>query len=108
MNDFIGNDLCTEIIAQYINEVKEARGDSFSEDDINLAEIGRRTGISIGRLRNYINRLMSLPDMLFIRFIFIADKTLNRHVKIVFFAQCSKLLHHGGCMMLIYSGLINP
>ena len=51
MNDFIGNDVCTEIIAQYINEVKEARGDSFSEDDINLAEIGRRTGISRGRLR---------------------------------------------------------
>ena len=53
MNDFIGNDLCTEIIAQYINEVKEARGDSFSEDDINLAEIGRRTGISRGRLRKF-------------------------------------------------------
>ena len=51
MNDYIGNDLCTEIIAQYINEVKEARGDDFSEDDINLAEIGRRTGISRGRLR---------------------------------------------------------
>ena len=50
MNDFIGNDLCAEIIAQYINEVKEARCDSFSEDDINLAEIGRRTGISRGRL----------------------------------------------------------
>ena len=51
MNDYIGNDLCTEIIAQYINEVKEARGDDFCEDDINLAEIGRRTGISRGRLR---------------------------------------------------------
>lgn len=45
MNDFIGNDLCNEIIAQYIDEVKDARGDEFSEKDINLAELERRTGI---------------------------------------------------------------
>ena len=36
MNDFIGNDLCNEIIAQYISEVKETKGDEFTEDDINL------------------------------------------------------------------------
>jgi hypothetical protein len=53
MNDFIGNDLCNEIIAQYIDEVKDARGDEFSEKDINLAELERRTGISRGRLRRF-------------------------------------------------------
>ncbi len=53
MNDFIGNDLCNEIIAQYISEVKETKGDEFTEDDINLAELERRTGISRGRLRRF-------------------------------------------------------
>ena len=55
MNDFIGNDLCNEIIAQYISEVKETKGDEFTEDDINLAELERRTGISRGRLRRFRN-----------------------------------------------------
>ena len=53
MNDFIGNDLRNEIIAQYISEVKETKGDEFTEDDINLAELERRTGISRGRLRRF-------------------------------------------------------
>ena len=53
MNDFIGNDLCNEIIAQYISEVKETKGNEFTEDDINLAELERRTGISRGRLRRF-------------------------------------------------------
>ena len=51
MNEHIGNDLCVDIITQAINEMKEAQGDSFSLENINLAELERRTGISRSRLR---------------------------------------------------------
>jgi hypothetical protein len=37
MNERIGNDLCNEIITQAINEMKEAQGDAFSLESINLA-----------------------------------------------------------------------
>ena len=39
------------IIAQAIEEMKAAQGDSFSLEQINLAELERRTGISRGKLR---------------------------------------------------------
>ena len=51
MNERIGNDLCNEIITQAIDEMKEALGDRFSLEKINLAELARRTGISRARLR---------------------------------------------------------
>ena len=51
MNKQIGNDLCTEIISQAIDEMKAIQGDSFSLEKINLAELERRTGISRARLR---------------------------------------------------------
>ena len=44
------NDL-TEILAQVLNEMKEELGDKFNLDTINLAEVGRRWGISRARLR---------------------------------------------------------
>ena len=51
MNERIGNDLCNEIITQAINEMKEAQGETFSMENINLAELERRTGITRSRLR---------------------------------------------------------
>ena len=51
MNEHIGNDLCVDIITQAINEMKEAQGEAFSLESINLAELERRTGISRARLR---------------------------------------------------------
>ena len=51
MNERIGNDLCNEIITQAINEMKEAQGEAFSLENINLAELERRTGITRSRLR---------------------------------------------------------
>ena len=50
MNQY-GNDLCIEIIAQAIEEMKEEQGDSFSLETINLAELERRTGVTRARLR---------------------------------------------------------
>ena len=44
------NDL-TEIISQALNEMKSALGDKFNPDNINLAELERRTGISRAKLR---------------------------------------------------------
>ena len=51
MNKQTDNGLCIEIITQAIEEMKEEQGDSFSLDTINLAELGRRTGITRARLR---------------------------------------------------------
>lgn len=44
------NDL-TPIITQALLEMKAEQGDKFSIDTVNLAELGRRTGISRGKLR---------------------------------------------------------
>lgn len=44
------NDL-TEIIAQVLNEMKSEQGKNFDIDKVNLAELGRRTGISRAKLR---------------------------------------------------------
>jgi hypothetical protein len=44
------NDL-TEIIAQALNEMKRDLGDRFDPSNVNLAELGRRTGISRAKLR---------------------------------------------------------
>ena len=44
------NDL-TEIITQTINEIKLELGEKFNPDKINLAELGRRTGLSRAKLR---------------------------------------------------------
>ena len=51
MNERIGNDLCIDILAQAINEMKELQGDSFSLEKVTLAELERHTGISQARLR---------------------------------------------------------
>ena len=46
-----GNDLYIEIITQAIEEMKEVQGESFSLENVNLAELERRTGITRVRLR---------------------------------------------------------
>lgn len=51
MNELIGNDSCNEIITQAIESMKAEQGDLFSLENINLAELERRTGISRARLR---------------------------------------------------------
>ena len=50
MKELICNGSAT-IIAQAIEEMKAEQGDSFSLSRINLSELGRRTGISRGKLR---------------------------------------------------------
>ncbi|HCG58924.1 MAG TPA: IS21 family transposase [Lachnospiraceae bacterium] len=50
MNSNNGNDLYT-IIAQAISEMEADQGKSLSADEINLAELQRRTGITRARLR---------------------------------------------------------
>lgn len=52
MNEHIGNDSCIEIITQAIDAMKAEQGDSFSLENINLAELERRTGITRARLRH--------------------------------------------------------
>ena len=44
------NDL-TEILTQVLNDMKAELGDAFSLETINLAEVGRRTGLSRAKLR---------------------------------------------------------
>lgn len=51
MNNQISNDLSMSIIAQAIEEMKTQQGEHFSLENINLAELQRRTGISRQRLR---------------------------------------------------------
>ena len=51
MNKHNGNDLYIEIIAQAIEEMKEVQGEPFSLENVNLAELERRTGITRARLR---------------------------------------------------------
>ena len=64
MNERIGNDLCSDIITQAINEMKEALGETFSMENINLAELERRTGITRSRLRRLQkNGFKDLPHM---------------------------------------------
>lgn len=46
-----GNDSCITIIAQAISEMEAEQGKSLSADEINLAELERRTGITRARLR---------------------------------------------------------
>lgn len=46
-----GNDSCITIIAQAISEMEVEQGKTLSIDEINLAELQRRTGISRARLR---------------------------------------------------------
>lgn len=53
MKDVISNDLSTTIIAQAIDEMKSEQGENFSLENINLAELERRTGISRSRLRRW-------------------------------------------------------
>lgn len=50
MKELYGNGY-VPIIAQAITEMKAEQGDSFSLEQINLAELERRTGISRGKLR---------------------------------------------------------
>lgn len=46
-----GNDSCITIITQVISEMEAEQGKSLSADEINLAELERRTGITRARLR---------------------------------------------------------
>ena len=50
MNEQTSNDLSL-IVAQAIEEIKDEQGERFSLERINLAELGRRTGLSRARLR---------------------------------------------------------
>lgn len=62
MNKHNGNDLYIEIIAQAIEEMKEVQGESFSLENVNLAELERRTGITRSRLRRMkANGFKSVP-----------------------------------------------
>ena len=62
MNKHNGNDLYIEIIAQDIEEMKEVQGESFSLENVNLAELERRTGITRSRLRRMkANGFKSVP-----------------------------------------------
>lgn len=54
MKNINGNDLCS-IIAQAISEMEAEQGKSLSTDEINLAELQRRTGITRARLRRLKN-----------------------------------------------------
>lgn len=51
MKNVQGNDSCITIIAQAISEMEAEQGKSLSADEINLAELERRTGITRARLR---------------------------------------------------------
>lgn len=46
MKDFLSNDFANQSLAQAIEEMKSIQGNDFSIDNINLAELERRTGIS--------------------------------------------------------------
>ena len=62
MNKHNGNDLYIEIIAQDIEEMKEVQGESFSLENVNRAELERRTGITRSRLRRMkANGFKSVP-----------------------------------------------
>ena len=62
MNKHNGNDLYIEIIAQAIEEMKEVQGEPFSLENVNLAELERRTGITRSRLRRMkANGFKSVP-----------------------------------------------
>lgn len=50
MNENNSNDLQT-IITQVIEEMKSEQGDKFDPNKINLAEMGRRTGLTRAQLR---------------------------------------------------------
>ena len=50
MKELYGNGYVPSI-AQAIEKMKAEQGDSFSLEQINLAELERRTGISRGKLR---------------------------------------------------------
>ena len=62
MNKNNGNDLYIEIIAQAIEEMKEVQGESFSLENVNLAELERRTGITRARLRRMKANASSLTS----------------------------------------------
>ena len=51
MRNVNGNDSCINIITQAISEMEAEQGKSLSADEINLAELERRTGITRARLR---------------------------------------------------------
>lgn len=56
------NDL-TDIVSQVLNEMKMEQGENFNIDKVNLAELGRRTGITRPRLRRLkANGFVDLPD----------------------------------------------
>jgi len=62
MIESFGNDL-PEIIAQALNEMKSLQGSDFSLENVNLAELSRRTGYTRARLRRLkANGFRNLPD----------------------------------------------
>ena len=50
MKEFMSNGFANSI-AQAIEEMKAEQGDYFSLENVNLAELERRTGVSRGKLR---------------------------------------------------------
>ena len=50
MKEVNGNGL-DHIVSQAIEEMKHEQGDNFSLEKINLAELGRRTGLTRAKLR---------------------------------------------------------
>lgn len=64
MNENNSNDLQT-IITQVIEEMKSEQGDKFDPNKINLAEMGRRTGLTRAQLRRIkANGFLVVPHAL--------------------------------------------
>ena len=64
MNENNSNDLQT-IITQVIEEMKYEQGDKFDPNKINLAEMGRRTGLTRAQLRRIkANGFLVVPHAL--------------------------------------------
>lgn len=62
MKDLLSNDFTKQSLAQAIEEMKSIQGKDFSIDNINLAELHRKTGISRQRLRTIkANGFSSVP-----------------------------------------------
>ncbi len=53
MNKTLNSNDLQEILSQAIEQMKHEAGEKFDPQKINLAELGRRTGISRGKLRRY-------------------------------------------------------
>lgn len=88
MNEENRNDL-QEILTQALNEMKDELGEKFNIDKVNLAELGRRTGISRGKLRGLqANKFVVKPHGL-------SGRTSNNNVTEAFSGVLDDLLSRG-------------